>query len=410
MSTIEAGPEAVHDDHGHDHDHPSFLAHHFDTPEQQFDSGKLGIWLFLVTEILFFSGMFCAYSIFRMLRPDVFEGCSEFLNTKLGAINTGVLLFSSLTMAWAVRCSQVEDHKGLTAMLSATLSCAMVFLGVKAIEYSHKWGMGLLPAGLYVYDPANPHPPDQPPYLVFICLPFALALIGVVTWLIVSIVKANQFHVACAKPLTVVCLFFFVGVGLGVILESGGSQSHAGDHAAVHDSHAADHAADAHSADGRAADDHAAEAHAAEAGAADAHTDALLELGLDEEAIRRRLASDQTNSGLQSAIAARERQSALAGTSVVSEPDQITGAISSVPKNVDTPAQAGVFFGIYYCMTGVHAIHIIGGIVVLVWLLIRSVREDFNRQYFGPVDFVGLYWHLVDLIWIYLFPLLYLIR
>ena len=96
MATTEASPET--DAHGHDdHDHPEWLAHHFDTPEQQFDSGKLGIWLFLVTEVLFFSGMFCAYAIFRMLRPDVFEGCSQFLNTKLGAINTGVLLFSSLT-------------------------------------------------------------------------------------------------------------------------------------------------------------------------------------------------------------------------------------------------------------------------------------------------------------------------
>ena len=148
--------------HGHDHDHPSFLAHHFDTPEQQFDSGKLGIWLFLVTEVLFFSGMFCAYALFRMLRPEVFEGCSQFLNTKLGAINTGVLLFSSLTMAWAVRCAQTEEHKKLTAMIAATLSCAMIFLGVKAIEYSHKWGMGLLPAGYFSYDAANPHPePSQ---------------------------------------------------------------------------------------------------------------------------------------------------------------------------------------------------------------------------------------------------------
>lgn len=416
MSTIEAGSEAAHDDHGHDHDHPSFLAHHFDNPEQQFDSGKLGIWLFLVTEILFFSGMFCAYAIFRMLRPDVFEGCSQFLNTKLGAINTGVLLFSSLTMAWAVRCSQIEDHKGLTAMLSATLSCAMVFLGVKAIEYSHKWTMGLLPAGLYFYDAANPHPEGQPPYLVYICIPFALALIGVVTWLIVSIINANEFHIACAKPLTVVCAFFFVGVGLGMVLESGGSEGHGADHGAVHASHdggehgAESHAAGDHAGDGHAEEDHS---HAAEADSAVAHADEPqgLEAGFDEEdEVRRRLATDQTNSGLQSEIAARDRQAAVAGTSVVSDADQVAGAISSVEKNVNTPAQAGVFFGIYYCMTGVHAIHIIGGIIVLVWLLIRSIREDFNRQYFGPVDFVGLYWHLVDLIWIYLFPLLYLIR
>jgi cytochrome c oxidase subunit 3 len=380
MSTIEAGPETAHGDH--DHDHPSFLAHHFDTPEQQFDSGKLGIWLFLVTEILFFSGMFCAYAMFRMLRPDVFEGCSQFLNTKLGAINTGVLLFSSLTMAWAVRCSQTEDHKGLTVMLSATLSCAMVFLGVKAIEYSHKWAMGLLPAGLFFYDPANPHPPDQPNYLLYICAPFAVALIGVVIWLVVSIVRSNQFQIACAKPLTVVCAFFFVGVGLGAILESGGSESHAGEHAAVaHDSHTA------------------AEEHAE-----------VADGEIDDDAVRRRLASEQTNSGLQSELATRELQTELAGTSIVSDEDQITGPISSVEQNVMTPGRAGVFFSIYYCMTGVHAIHILGGIVVLVWLLIRSIRQDFNRHYFGPVDYVGLYWHLVDLIWIYLFPLLYLIR
>lgn len=393
MSTLEAAPEAGHGDHGHDHDHPSFLAHHFDTPEQQFDSGKLGIWLFLVTEILFFSGMFCAYAIFRMLRPDVFEGASQFLNTKLGAINTGVLLFSSLTMAWAVRCSQVEDHKGLTAMLSATLSCATVFLGVKTIEYSHKWGMGLLPAGLYHYDPANPHPTEHPPFLFYLCLPFALILIGVVAWLIISIIRKKEYQIAVAKPLTVVCVFFFVGVGLGTILESGGSEGHGSDHVVVghDDEHAGDHAMVA------GADEHAAEEHAAP-------------VAVDDQVVLERLASEQTNSGVQSELAAIEQQRAVAGTSVVTSPDQLVEPITKVDKDVLTPRTAGVFFSIYYCMTGVHAIHILGGIVVLVWLLFRSVRQDFNRQYFGPVDYVGLYWHLVDLIWIYLFPLMYLIR
>jgi cytochrome c oxidase subunit 3 len=383
MSTIEADPETDHDDHGHDH--PSFLAHHFDTPEQQFDSGKLGIWLFLVTEILFFSGMFCAYAIFRMLNPDVFEGCSQFLNTKLGAINTGVLLFSSLTMALAVRCAQTENHKGLTAMLSATLSCAMIFLGVKAIEYSHKWGMGLLPPKWYFYTEANPHPPGQPNYLAYLCAPFAIALIGVVIWLLVSIVKGNKFHTAIAKPLSVVCLSFFLGVGLGAILESGGSDSHA-------DAGHAEHA-------GHDADDHVAA------------VEVVSEpVGLDEESVLERLATEQTNSGLISELAARERQADLAGSAIVAEYDPEKGAISTIEQNVMTKRRAGVFFSIYYCMTGVHAIHILGGIAVLIWLLVRSIRKDFNRHYFGPVDYVGLYWHLVDLIWIYLFPLLYLIR
>lgn len=374
MSTIEAAAENAHDDHGHDHDHPSFLAHHFDTPEQQFDSGKLGIWLFLVTEILFFSGMFCAYAIFRMLRPDVFEGCSQFLNTKLGAINTGVLLFSSLTMAWAVRCSQVKQNRGLVGMLAATLSCAMIFLGVKAIEYSHKWEMGLLPAGLYFYDPANPHPESHTNYLFYICLPFMILLGGVVAWLIASLVTRNRFHLKCAMPLSVAAACFFVGIGLGMVLESGDSE-------------------------------HGSEV----ATTAELDTDVALIVNSDDIALER-LADDAANSGAKSELNARMQQLETAGSSIVQDGEEISGAIVSVEENVMTQRKAGVFFSIYYCMTGVHAIHILLGIGFLVWLLIRAVREDFNPQYFGPVDYVGLYWHLVDLIWIYLFPLLYLIR
>ena len=137
--------------HGHgDHAHMPFQAHHFDDPEQQFDAGKLGIWLFLVTEVLFFSGMFCAYALYRSLHPEVFTFASQYLNETLGATNTGVLLFSSLSMAWGVRCAQLRQRTGLVICLAITLGCAAVFLGVKAIEYTHKWDMGLLPAGTYV--------------------------------------------------------------------------------------------------------------------------------------------------------------------------------------------------------------------------------------------------------------------
>lgn len=404
MATTDASPDTdAHD--GHDHDHPAWLAHHFDTPEQQFDSGKLGIWLFLVTEVLFFSGMFCAYAIFRMMRPDVFEGCSQFLNTKLGAINTGVLLFSSLTMAWAVRCSQTENHKGLTGLLAATLSCAMIFLGVKAIEYSHKWSMGLLPAGLFTYNPANPHPADVPNYLVYICLPFAIALVGVVIWLVVSFVQQNEFQFAVAKPMTVVCFCFFVGVGLGTILESGGDEGHGADHAAVHDDGEVHAEGEGHAEEGEG---HEAAAHEEES--AEVHQELADATENVDNALEERFATDATNSGMRSDLEARKRQAAVSGGAIVTNNDQISGAISKVDEDVLTPSKAGVFFSIYYCMTGVHAIHILGGIAVLIWLLVRSVRQDFNRQYFGPVDYVGLYWHLVDLIWIYLFPLMYLIR
>jgi cytochrome c oxidase subunit 3 len=400
MATTEALPE-THDSHGHDHDHdhPAFLAHHFDTPEQQFDSGKLGMWLFLVTEILFFSGLFVAYAIFRSLRPEVFVGCSEFLNTKLGAINTGVLLFSSFTMAWAVRCAQVEEYKKLTGMLAATLSCAMVFLGVKSIEYSHKWELGLLPPAFYFYNPANPHHEGVSMYLVYLCIPFAIGLVGLVVWFLASQAKGNAFALAVAKPLIVVFAFFFVGVGLGTILESGES------HDSSHDSA---HVDGDHHDSGHAASDH----HAAEpAASAVAHPLTGQPVIVGDSAILQRLAQDETNTGIRGDLRARERQGEVGSGRVLAAGSVApSGAIGTLPQEVNTRSQAGVFFGIYYVMTGIHAIHILAGIGVLIWLLVRSVRQDFNRQYFGPVDYVGLYWHIVDLIWIYLFPLLYLIR
>ena len=67
------------------------------------------------------------------------------------------------------------------------------------------------------------------------------------------------------------------------------------------------------------------------------------------------------------------------------------------------------FFSIYFMMTGLHGIHVVAGIIAIGWVMRRAMRGEFNKGYFGAVDYVALYWHLVDLIWIYLFPLLYLI-
>ncbi len=407
------------DDHAHDehHDHPDFLAHHFETPEQQFDAGKLGMWLFLVTEVLFFGGLFCAYALYRSLRPEVFQGCSQFLNTQLGAINTGVLLFSSLTMAWAVRCAQLRQHKMLAGMIAATLSCAAIFLGVKAIEYSHKWSMGLLPAGLYHYDAANPHHEGGPNYLMWISAPFAAALILVVLWLIVAIVKKDQFKINVLKPLVVVAACFFVGVGLGTILESGESSAAEG-HGAVAAAHEGEHADHADHAEEAAATPAAAEAGeaeqkpsdeaASEEAAASDLTEPAAELSMEDEALEL-LAGQAGNSGAADALEARRRQRQVAEGEVVAGQDGAIAHLPPVEPQINTPRMAGVFFSIYYCMTGVHAIHILAGMGVLIWLLVRALRADFHEQYFGPVDYVGLYWHLVDLIWIYLFPLLYLI-
>src|SRR6187455_2968057 len=101
-----------HDAGGHGH-HPRFIQHHYDDAQHQFDSGKLGIWLFLAQEVLFFSALFVAYVLYRYHHPDIYAYAHKWLDVKMGAINTAVLIFSSLTAAWAVRCAQLNQKKGL---------------------------------------------------------------------------------------------------------------------------------------------------------------------------------------------------------------------------------------------------------------------------------------------------------
>ena len=232
-------------------EHPAYLAHHFDTPWQQFAAGKLGMWIFLLTEVLFFGGLFCAYAVYRANHPEIFVYAHQFLDKPLGAINTAVLILSSLTMAWAVRSAQLSRRRGLVLCLALTLVCAAIFLGIKYVEYKHKWEEGLKWAGSYaprqVREPVPPRDPSLP------------------------VSPHNHGH-------------------------------------------------------------------------------------------------------------------------------------GAEPRNV------GVFFSIYFAMTGLHAIHILGGMGVIGWILLRAVRGDFSAAYFNPVDYAALYWHLVDVIWIYLFPLFYLIR
>ncbi len=250
------------------HGHDASLAHHFESHRQQFDAGKLGLWLFLITELLFFSGMFCAYAVYRATYPEVFRDAARYLDTNLGALNTVVLIFSSLTMAWAVRSAQLNQRRRLIACLSITLACAFVFLGVKYVEYKAKWEHGLLWSGFF--DPKD-------------------------------------------------------------------------------DGH--------HGGDGHGQDDEQVKAGPAETAPTDP---AAAQAAQRDEALRKQ--------------------------------------------------RLGTFFAVYFGMTGLHGLHVIAGIVVIAWILWRAVRGDFNSEFFGPVDGTGLYWHFVDLVWIYLFPLLYLIH
>jgi cytochrome c oxidase subunit III len=223
--------------HGHDahgHHGPAFLAHHFHTPKQQFEAAKLGMWLFLAQEILFFSGLFVSYLVFRMWYPEAFSVGSHELNRLMGLGNTVVLLFSSLTAVLAVRSAQLGQRKATGNYIIVTILCACIFMVVKYFEYQHKFHAGLLP-GQY-FAPVAGH------------------------------TVANAF-----------------------------------------------------------------------------------------------------------------------------------------------PEGTQLFYSIYFMATGVHGLHVLIGIGVMIWIYIRNARGEFSKEFFTPVDLVALYWHLVDLIWIFLFPFLYLI-
>lgn len=358
-----------------------FLAHHFDDPEQQFDSGKLGMWLFLVTEVLFFSGMFCAYALYRSLHPEVWTFASQFLNETLGAFNTGVLLFSSLTMAWGVRCAQLRQRTGLVVCLAMTLGCAAMFLGIKAIEYTHKWDMGLLPAGFYEsqYLPSAHHAALSPWLFLLSIIP-ALCVVGFAGWYVWALTTGKKRLAEVAGPLLVTALCYFAGVGIGIIFQNAEAKAHA--------------TAEHHVSSG----DHADGEHASGEHTSGEHTSGENSSGDHEVASGEQAHASATEEHSDEVVPAANEQTAKDQFAVAKE------------AQVDQAGGAGLFFSIYYCMTGVHAIHILGGMVVLTWLLVRATKDHFNEEYFGPVDYVGLYWHLVDLIWIYLFPLLYLIK
>ena len=322
VKTASAPPPAA-DDHGHDdHDHGHHdpihaanphLAHHFDTPQQQFDAGKLGIWLFLLTEVLFFAGLFCAYTVYRSMHPEVFVYAHYFLDTKLGALNTCVLLGSSLTAAWAVRNAQLAEKKLLIVNILITIACAFTFMCVKYVEYSHKYHDGLLPGKHF-------QPKEQ-------------------IWELKSFRDKHPEAAEYAERLN----------KLAEQAKKAGAP-----------------------ATGTAAE-------APSAGAV-AKQETAAERPTEEE--------------LEPLIAA-----GLVGPRTLDP---------SAP--ISRPRMAHVFFGIYFFMTGLHGFHVLVGIGIWVWMLVKAVKGQFGPTYFGPVDFTALYWHLVDLIWIYLFPLLYLIH
>jgi len=207
---------------------PAWVAPFFHSREQQLSSANLGMWLFIGQEILFFSGLFMAYIAYRWMYPDTWLSAADALDKSLGTLNTVVLLTSSLTMVFAVRALQMDRPKESIRYLVATIGFGIVFLGVKSVEYAHKFEEGILPGLRY-------------------------------------------------------------------------------------------------------------------------------------------------------------------------SADSVEG-------------MAGLFFGIYFALTGLHAVHVIIGLGLLAWLAFKIHHGTVNHDNHALAENIGLYWHLVDLVWIFLFPMLYLVR
>src|SRR3954465_11120320 len=212
----------------HSHSHNPALAHHFDNLAQQSEAATLGMWCFLVTEVLFFGGLFLVYLFHRSSYPAAFPAASHELDVTLGTINTVVLITSSLTMALAVHAAQEGHRRLLTLFLVATMILGVTFLGIKSVQYYHKFVEHHIPG------------------------------------------PGFQF---------------------------------------------------------------------------------------EKEYVR----------------------------------------------------NAQLFFSLYFLMTGLHAVHMVIGLGIMTWMLIWSWRGVITQEYSSPIEISGLYWHFVDIVWIFLFPLLYLI-
>ena len=185
------------------------LAHQFDDLAQQREASTLGMWVFLVTEIMFFGGMFLLYTAYRFRYPEAFTAASHHLDVWLGAVNTAVLICSSLTMALAVYAAEVRRRGPLALCLALTIVLGCVFLGIKSVEYSHKIHEGLVPGPGFTFAG-----PEAPHARIFFSLYFAMTgvhalhlIIGIGA-LAVLLVKAWRSRLAYSAPVELTGLYW----------------------------------------------------------------------------------------------------------------------------------------------------------------------------------------------------------
>jgi cytochrome c oxidase subunit 3 len=165
LSDASTSAAASVDKHAH---HPA-LQHQFETMEQQQESATLGMWLFLVTEVMFFGGLFMAYLLYRVWYPEAWSEGSRELDIVLGGVNTVVLIGSSLTMALAVRAAQTGFPRATVNWLLATMALGGTFLVIKGFEYAHKFELNHVPGPNFVFE--GPHAKQVE---IFLSLYFAM--------------------------------------------------------------------------------------------------------------------------------------------------------------------------------------------------------------------------------------------
>lgn len=367
------------------HAHSPHVAHHFDTAEQQFDSGKLGMWLFLATEVLLFGGLFCAYAVWRGNHPELFIHGHHHLDKTMGAINTVVLLLSSFTMAWAVTSAQRGNQFALRLGLALTLLGGATFMVIKYFEYKKKIDHGLLWGKYYnpkhdeehhgsadatLHAPPAPHTGRGAPAIETPTPPHPQSEIQ-------KNVEAQQHAPSASAPL---------GTHSAEAQPPSESATPAATSAPASDS----------------AESEKSQAHP-EAGAHDPQ-------GSGAGVAAPAAAPPATAWTPRGVSAGALQQLNYEPTKILPAATPPAGLKSATPMREPEPQTLRTFFSIYFCMTGLHGIHVLAGMGLIAWLLVRSFQGAFGPDYFTPVDLGGLYWHLVDLIWIYLFPLLYLIH
>lgn len=402
------------------------LAHHYDSPQQQYEAAKFGMWLFIATELLLFGGLFVAYAVYRGNNPALFEYGAQFLSTTMGAINTVVLILSSLTIALAVRAAQLDQRRTLVTMLGLTVLGGAIFMGIKYVEYAEKFEKNLVwSVALYEQPATDPADETDSPLAVADEAPDAPGNpeAGRTHWMNTCLAchgdrgqgvrgQAPGFYeTGFVEKQSDEELLAFIKRGrmpfdpenrTGVQMPPKGGNPLLTDdqikdiiaYIRTLDLSAAETASPAEVDPGPADED---------GGTGEAETDAAaqeVEFHIPKSSI------PLAGSGPKGLNADWE-------TRATRRPVPAETAYARGVHPLDDPDRPGNlhhFFGIYFLMTGLHGFHVLVGMAIIGALTIFAWMGRFSSSYFTPVEITGLYWHVVDLIWIFLFPLLYLIH